>query len=126
MTKYPLVPVNKLRSVKDALYARVLQEAPRIWLHVPSLDQTEVGEALAWSLLFQYWPDMLPGPPVSPEVSFYNRYFWFARYTVLKQQRDGPDGGLEQQLFKLLDYPDFDIDWEIIEQLQNDAGIPEI
>lgn len=106
-----------LSRVKNELYARVAQLTPSV-----PLDAGDVGEALAWSLLFERWPDLLPGSPIDRESAFYNQYFWFKRFATLKQERDGYDAGLEQQVFRLLEQPDFDLDWSLIEQIDAEAA----
>jgi hypothetical protein len=117
MSKEPLVPQDTLSRVKSELYARIAQLTPGV-----ALDPGNVGEALAWSLLFDRWPDLLPGLPINREDAFYNQYFWFKRFATLKQERDGYDAGLEQQAFQLLEQPDFDLDWALIEQLDAEAS----
>ncbi|HEV2915033.1 MAG TPA: hypothetical protein VGX92_17280 [Pyrinomonadaceae bacterium] len=113
----PLVPQDTLSGVKNELYRRIAQSTPDI-----ALDPDGVGEALAWSLLFERWPELLPGPPLGREDAFYNRYFWFKRFATLKQERDGYDAGLEQQAFQLLEQAEFDLDWALIEQLDAEAA----
>ena len=117
MSKDLLVPKDTLSRVKNELYARIAQLTPSV-----ALDPGDVGEALAWSLLFEHWPDLLPGSPIDRVDAFYNQYFWFKRFATLKQERDGYDAGLEQQVFQLLEQPDFDLDWSLIEQLDAEAA----
>lgn len=103
--------------MKNDLYARIAQSTPGV-----ALDPGGVGEALAWSLLFERWPELLPGSPIDRESAFYNQYFWFKRFVMLKQERDGYDAGLEQQVFQLLEQPGFALDWSLIEQLDAEAA----
>lgn len=117
MSQNPLIPLKMLSSVKNELYARIAQLSPRVLL-----EAGDVGEALAWSLLFEHWPDLLPGSSIDREVVFYNQYFWFKRFATLKQERDGYDAGLEQQVFQLIEQPNFELDWELIEQLDTEAA----
>lgn len=112
-----LVPQETLSQVKDELYARIAQLTPNI-----DPGTGAIGEALAWSLLFELWPDLLPGSPIDHETAFYNQYFWFKRFATLKQAREGYDAGLEQQTFQLLEQPEFDLDWSLIEQLDAEAA----
>lgn len=117
MPEYSLISVETLSRVKDELFAHIALLTPPI-----APEAGEVGEALAWSLLFERWPDLLPGPPLDHENAFYNRYFWFKRFATLKQKRDGYDAGLEQQVFQLLEYADFEVDWALMEQLDAEAA----
>jgi hypothetical protein len=107
--------------VRAELRARIARLTPPV---IP-IEEGEVGDALAWALLFEHWPELVPDASVDPEAAFYNRYFWFKRFAALKQKRDGPDAGLEQQVFKMLDeleQLDFDPDWALLEQLDTEAG----
>lgn len=75
-------------------------------------------EALLMSLTFEKWPELIPvSPPISLVQRFYNEYFWFRRFVFLWQQRNGPDAGLEQQAFGKLAETSTDIDWTVIEEL---------
>jgi hypothetical protein len=76
------------------------------------------GEAYARSLLFERWPELIVEEPVDPARSFYNRYFWFVRFAALWQAAHGHDAGLEQQVFQLLEQVDFDIDWDVVQELE--------
>jgi hypothetical protein len=73
---------------------------------------------LLLSLTFEKWPDLIPGtPPISLAQRFYNEYFWFRRFVFLWQQGNEPDAGLEQQAFGKLAETSADIDWTVIEEL---------
>lgn len=75
-------------------------------------------EALLLSLTFEKWPDLIPvAPAISLVQRFYNEYFWFRRFVFLWQQGTGPDAGLEQQAFGKLAGTSADIDWSVIEEL---------
>lgn len=117
MSNDTLVSQDTLLRVKDELHARIAQSAPDI-----SLEPGPVGEALGWSLLFERWPELLPGAPIDREAAFYNQYFWLKRFATLKQERDGYDAGLEQQVFQLLEQADFDVDWSLMERLDAEAA----
>lgn len=115
----PLIQLETLAQVREILYQRINQLLPKSsWNpnHHNIIDQ-----ALAWALLFEHWPDLLP-TSISHEMAFYNRYYWFKRFVVLKQQRDGYDAGLEQQVFHLLEQVDFDLDWTLMERLDAEAS----
>lgn len=116
-----LIPVERLTPVKQELLARIAALTPP----VIAIEEGAVGDALAWALLFEHWPELIPGPPVDGETAFYNHYFWFKRFAALKQQRDGSDSGLEQQVFQLLErleQADFEADWELLGQLDAEAA----
>jgi hypothetical protein len=117
MSEFSPVAIETLSRVKDQLVARLAQLTPPI-----ALEEGEVGDALGWSLLFEHWPELVPSPPLDRENVFYNRYFWFKRFATLQQKRDGYDAGLEQQVFQILEYADFDVDWELVERLDAQAA----
>ena len=117
MAQYSLIPLETLLPLKNELFARMADPASPV-----EPESGEVGEALAWWLLFERWPELLPGPPLDEANAFYNRYFWFKRFATLKQKRDGPNAGLEQQVFKQLEQVDFEVDWEVMEQLDAEAA----
>ncbi len=68
---------------------------------------------LAWALLFECWPQLLPGPALDGAAAFSNRCFWLRRFATLKQRRDGYDAGLEQHVCQALEQVDFEPDWEL-------------
>lgn len=57
------------------------------------------------------------GADLSPAELFYNRYFWFHRFTCQAQQKFGYDAGIEQQAFQILEYADCEIDAKLLEEL---------
>ena len=116
-----LIPVERLLPVKQELLRRVAALTPPV---IP-IEEGNVGDALAWALLFEHWPDLIPGPPIDAETAFYNQYFWFKRFAALTQLRDGSDSGLEQQVFQLLErleQADFEANWDLLEQLDAEAA----
>ena len=55
-------------------------------------------------------------------LRYYSRYFWFLSYVERKKYLYGEDAGLEQQLFKIIEEADSlnkDVDWEIIQEIEN-------
>jgi len=119
MSKDLLVPPSTLMLHQPELQRRIDQLDP-------PLDRArrtgEAGEALANALLFERWPELLTGEALDPERIFYNRYFWFRRFTKLWQVAHGPDAGLEQQAFQILEQAAFNVDWSLIQELDIRAG----
>jgi hypothetical protein len=114
MSNDPLIPISVLAQHHSELLRRIEQvDSP------PSagLMSGASGEAYARSLLFERWPELVIEGPVDSARSFYNRYFWFARFAALWQAAHGYDAGLEQQVFHLLEQADFDIDWDVVQEL---------
>ena|SRR5688572_3285611 len=60
------------------------------------------------------------------EEVFWSRYFWFSVFVRLETALKGPDAGLEQQAFKLLDspFPECLPDWSELEKI--DARLKEV
>ncbi len=114
MSNDPLIPISVLAQHHPELLRRIEQLDPP-----PSADLMTgaPGEAYARSLLFERWPELVGDEPVDPARSFYNRYFWFVRFAALWQAAHGHDAGLEQQVFQLLEHADFDIDWNVVQEL---------
>lgn len=81
------------------------------------------GESMQRYLLFSKWPDLLGriGVEATPAVIFYNRYFWFRRFTRLFALTVGPDAGLEQQLYQMIEQAPIDIDWDVLREIAGRA-----
>jgi hypothetical protein len=62
----------------------------------------------------------------SAELLLYNRYYWFLKFARLFVRENGPDAGLEQQAFQILENSEGKIDWSVIEaiecQVENEIG----
>ena len=108
-----LMPIEKLAPLDGAALRRLDAAEPSLsdWAR-----EGEAGKALVRSFMFERWPELL-GDAVDPERLFYNRYFWFLRFATLRQAAHGPDAGLEQQAFKMLEYPEFDVDFQVVNEL---------
>jgi len=61
------------------------------------------------------------GEDLAPDDLLYNRYYWLNRYAVAYEAKFGYDAGNEQQITMLLEEIDFDVDWNVLEELQNAA-----
>lgn len=60
----------------------------------------------------------------TPEEVFWSRYFWIRAYAVSRQAATGPDAGLEQFVFKVLESPSPACapDWGQLEAIDRLAG----
>lgn len=113
-----LIPAEELAPLTAEVRARVARELPSI-----VVEPGELGDMLAWGLLFEHWPELLSGTPIGHAAAFYNQYFWIRRYASAKQRRDGEeDGGLEQYVHTVLEQADFEVDWELLEELHDIAN----
>ncbi|MBL8936758.1 MAG: hypothetical protein JNM69_19520 [Archangium sp.] len=105
----------------EALLPELRRRAQSLAL-APKLLFGRSGEALLLSMLFERWPELVAG--LSVETRFYNRYFWFLRFVALHTDTHGPDAGLQQQAFQLLESAEFDVDSELLQQIETEAGRP--
>ena len=55
---------------------------------------------------------------------FYNQYYWFKRFADEHAATHGPDAGIEQQVFQLLESAPEGVDWDIVEHLERRAVPP--
>jgi hypothetical protein len=81
------------------------------------LEDPIYGAAFTRYLLFEHWPDLL-GRDLPMDQIFYNRYFWLVRAATLYQERHGPDAGLEQMAFQLIEHAEGDIDFDLLQTLE--------
>ena len=61
------------------------------------------------------------GQDLSSQDRLYNRYYWFNRYVAAYDTKFGYDAGNEQQAFMIIEYPDCEVDWNVLEELHNAA-----
>ena len=61
------------------------------------------------------------GKDLAPDDLLYNRYYWLNRYTSAYEAKFGYDAGNEQQISMLLERIDFEVDWNVLEDLHNAA-----
>lgn len=119
MAEDPLIPAENLVPLQARLLSRIDQLDPPLAVNV---REGEAGEALARSLLFERWPDLLDGAEnLDSTRLLYNRYYWFVRFKTLWQAAHGYDAGLEQQAFKMLENADANLDWKLLEELDTRA-----
>lgn len=102
-----LVRVHDEVVRRAALLGRVIPASPS-------------GEALAHALLFEHWPELID-PLLDPIVALYNQYYWFARYVASRTRDVGEDAGLEQQLFDILATTGLELDYEVVESIEQRA-----
>ncbi|MFN0251497.1 MAG: hypothetical protein ACKV2T_31775 [Kofleriaceae bacterium] len=113
----PLVPVEQLAPIDDELVRRTCA-LPDLALEIKT---DPAGIALARATMFELWPELVPGGPLDPETTLYNRYFWFRRFANLWQAQHGEDAGLEQRAFQMVEYADCDVDFEVLTELDRKA-----
>lgn len=86
-----------------------------------SKQALEVGDPLWNYLLLTHLPLALPS--ASDLDLFYTRYYWFQVLARTIKLTTGPDAGLEQQAFQILEHAPPDCDWQVIENLDRAAEL---
>ena len=98
----------------------------RLWTKQTSysIDATHplYGRAFLRFLLFQEWPELVANLGLRECVLFYNRYYWARRFANAYQAVHGPDAGLEQEVFKILDNAPEDVNWDILDSIDKGVG----
>ncbi|WP_406729196.1 hypothetical protein WJ438_38070 [Streptomyces sp. GD-15H] len=82
------------------------------------VDNVSYGPAFRHYWLLTHMSSLIAKEAALSGVTlFYNRYFWFARFTHLFSLSHGPDAGLEQQLFQMLEHPPVELNWAVVEEI---------
>jgi hypothetical protein len=113
-----LVPVELLEAKEADFDARRGQLSPQYDLAL--LDDPLAGRALKFYLLLTEMPDLIADQRLSAEQMFWSRYYWFLLHVRLREAVVGPDAGLEQQAFQILEHPRpiCTPDWSMIDELE--------
>jgi hypothetical protein len=85
------------------------------------MDNEYYGAPFRYFLLFFHWPCLLESdvPDLDSQLTFYNAYYWFIKFSKVYMAMHGHDTGLEQQAFQILEKAEFNIDWEMIKQIEH-------
>lgn len=54
---------------------------------------------------------------IDEALAFYNAYYWFERFVRARIAEHGPDAGLEQQAFQLLEHAPIELDPDVMTAL---------
>jgi hypothetical protein len=113
-----LVPENALAGLDEAVKGLLVSGGEAY-----SVDQDDelYGAAFRRHLLFSRWPSLLTeaGFYLSKEELLYNSYYWMLKFAKLHALKNGYDAGIEQQVFKILEQADCDVDWTVAEEISN-------
>lgn len=115
-----IVPESVIRQapapLREAVQAKLAAQHPF------ALPFPELRRALECYLVLSDFAEVFLDS-FSPEEVFWSRYFWFIRYGLSAERRFGPDAGIEQQAFQILEapYPRCDPDWEQLEKVEQRA-----
>jgi hypothetical protein len=73
-------------------------------------------------LVLTHLRDRLPANLQEEPLILYNRYFWFRRFIRMHSTKHGKVAGLEQQAFQILEHSMADLDWQVIEAIDELTG----
>ena len=59
---------------------------------------------------------------LSEPVAFYNAYYWARVFENRYKTFFGFDAGVEQQIFRVLEHAPADVDWQMVEQVDQIAN----
>jgi hypothetical protein len=98
---------------EEALADTDVPDTPTEGVDPDALADPEAGPSLRAFLVLTHRPHLFMGRGWTPEEVFWSRYYWFRRFVRLRVARTGPNAGLEQQAFAILEYPEPDCspDW---------------
>lgn len=65
--------------------------------------------------------DVEPLASCSMPDAFYNAYYWFLIFVKQYQAHVGPDAGLEQQAFQMIEQAPEGVDWQVMESIAKSA-----
>jgi hypothetical protein len=114
-----LIAEEKL-PVGDALLTRLSEKVPTVHWH--QLDE-DVRQAYARyvALLDGDLRRGLGVGNLSELVAFYNAYYWALVFAKRYQARYGFDAGIEQEAFQVLEHAPSNVDWQIVESVNQAA-----
>lgn len=119
----------KLLSEEDIkLLSKVIKPQVEQESNVADLGDEDLKIKLNYYLFLEkYADDILTSDiEISIEDLLYSQYFWLTKYKDLYISIVGYDAGLEQQVFKLAEEIDQQIeagiDWNLIEKIENEPG----
>lgn len=124
MSQSVLIPESFLADKDDEI--KELVELPAK-AYAVDIDDESYGCAFRRFLLFAHCPDYLADhfPGIDRTTIFYNQYYWFVRFSRLFMRKHGPDAGLEQQAFQMIENAECEVDLEVVDSLDSLAEMPQ-
>ncbi len=114
---------NEVQRLEKEIISMALKQS----INLDLLLNQIFGHSLKVYLLLTYMMSFIKiEENINKEDIFYNRYFWFSRFTKLKEKIEGYDPGINQQMVRLLeevDYNDLEIDWNFIQKISDDLDM---
>ena len=94
-------------------------------LHSAGIDDPDALAAFRNYLLFRDPTAIVRAglEPLNKEEQFYNKLYWFLSFARLCESLHGFDAGLRQQAFQLIEHAECEVDWSVVQQIYEYAGI---
>ena len=110
-----LIAEDQLR-VSDDLLMRLAEKNPAVqWFNLE--EDLRQAYARHIALLDIELRQALGAEELSELSAFYNSYYWILVFIKIYQARHGFDAGMEQEAFKILERAPADIDWQLVERV---------
>lgn len=110
-----LIPENQL-TISDELLARLAEEIPAVnWRGLEEDLKQAYGRYIV--LLDGGLRSELGIAALRESIAFYNAYYWVLVFAKRFQERHGFDAGIEQEAFKVLERAPADVDWDVVERV---------
>jgi hypothetical protein len=114
---FKLVPLPILEHCENAVLRR-LDSLPFV-ARKDLLRDPQHRYPYLYFLLFSQWPELVGHHEKVPQDdAFYNAYYWLLRLSKQYQLQYGFDAGLEQQATQVLETADFELDLEVVHELE--------
>ena len=107
-------------TVGDALLTHLAEKVPAVrWREMDEDVRQMYARQVA--LLDSELRHELGAGDLSAPVAFYNAYYWALVFAKRYQARYGFDAGIEQEAFKVLECAPADVDWQVVERINQAA-----
>lgn len=115
----PLISESQL-IVGDSLLTRLEEKMPAVdWRGLDADLRQAYTRHVA--LLDDGLRQELGAGDLSESVAFYNAYYWILVFAKRYQARHRFDAGIEQETFKVLERAPVDVDWKVVERVNQTA-----
>ncbi len=92
---------------------------PEVHVNVIGIEEEVLRTALFNYLALTYFPNVALGDAEISEIELlYNRYYWFLKVARGQQRRHGPDAGMDQQAFQILEHAGIEFDWDEVQKIE--------
>lgn len=110
-----------MKLLKEDDIRQFISEEKLLAFYNTNMEDRVLNEGFA---RFSFLRQSVDSIPADPSCIYYSMYYWFVQFKKRYVALMGPDAGIEQQGFQLLEEIDQEledsIDWGIIEAIEND------